>query len=269
MLHILAWLAVLSVALFALGEAIRPWRKRRWFKLVFFPGVLLAIGVQVLAARLCVEAHIKRSPLGEGDSAFFIEKTDLPPVAGALFVLLSHAFTFVFFALVVILFRILFGLDPAAIQLCSLYPARLSADPLHVSAVESGAGSALAPYFLLVYFFAPVFSNLRLRGREYLVAGLFLFTLGWIDVGNLLGLETSSQSWSSRLFLFPPWWGIFSLYVLAVLFTLAVAVVARGGRLIVSAPAVRRRGAQRVKLGHVDNEPLPESDKEAGEIVYE
>lgn len=38
MLHILAWLAVLVAALFALGEVIRPWRKRRWFKLAHVDG---------------------------------------------------------------------------------------------------------------------------------------------------------------------------------------------------------------------------------------
>ena len=43
MLHILAWLGVLTVVLFALGEAIRPFRKRYWFKLLFLPGVLLTI----------------------------------------------------------------------------------------------------------------------------------------------------------------------------------------------------------------------------------
>ena len=274
MLHILAWLGVLTVILFALGEAIRPFRTRHWFKLLFLPGVLLTIAVQGLAARLCAEARFKISPLKEGEAAFFMQKSDLPPLAGASFVLVSHTVIFAFFVGMVTLFESVSALDPAAVLLPSLYPSHMSEGSLSVNEIDDlfahWENVTLVPYFLLLYIAAPFFANLRLRSREYLAAGLLLVVLALVHFGNLLGLGFPfvSRGWLERLFVLPPCWGTFSLYVMTAMVALVVASIARMGRFLVTPGGARRRGAIKVKLGHVVNEPAQRSAGEA-QVTYE
>lgn len=272
MLHILAWLAILTVILFALGEAIRPFRTRHWFKLFFLPGVMLAIGIQGLAARLCVEARYKSAPLHEGEAAFFMQKNDLPPLVGASFVLVSHTLIFAFFVGMVTLFASVSALDPGAIALPSLYPSHASPDggSLSMSGIDSlfagwaDADVTFVPYFLFLYVVAPVFANLRLRWREYIAAAVLLVGLGVVYFGDFLGLGFPfvNRGWTERLFVFPPWWGTFTLYVLTATVTLVVASIARAGRFFFTPAAHRRRhGAmQNVKIAHVEAAPVQSSE---------
>ncbi len=259
MLHILAWLAVFTVILFALGEAIRPFRTRYWFKLLFLPGVLLAIVVQGLAAKLCVEARFKASPLREGEAAFFMQKSDLPPLVGASFVLVSHTLIFALFVGMVTLFESGSALDPDEFPLPSLYPSHMSSDgdPLSISEIDSvfarwtGGKVTFVPYFLFLYVAAPVFGNLRLRSREYVAAGLLLVVLVVVHFGDFLGLGFSfvSRGWVARLFVFPPWWGAFSLYVMTAMVALVIASIARLGRYFVT-PSAHKHSTIKVKLRH-------------------
>ena len=121
MLHIVAWLAVYAVVLFTLGHVIRPWRTRGWFKALFLPGVLIAIGVQAAAARLCVGGRYKTAPLKKGEFAFSIEK-DVPCLAGALFVFVSHALFYALFFFTVRQLETFAGFEVDAIALPGLHP---------------------------------------------------------------------------------------------------------------------------------------------------
>ena len=274
MLHILAWLAVLTVILFALGEAIRPFRTRHWFKLLFLPGVLLAIAVQGLAAGLCVEARFKSSPLQEGGAAFFMQKNDLPPLVGASFVLVSHTLIFAFFVGMVTLFDSVSALDSSGVLLPSLYASHMSDGHLPVDGIDDLfanwlTGDKFVPYFLLLYITAPVLANLRLRSREYLAAGLLLVALGLVYFGNVLGLGFPfvSRGWMARLFVFPPWWGTFSLYVMTAMVALVVASIARLGRFFVTPAAAHKHSAIKVKLGkEVDKAPVQRRARE--QVTY-
>ena len=265
MLHIVAWLAVYTGVLFLLGEAIRPWRTRHWFKLLFFPGVLIAIGVQAFAATLCVGGNLKFAPLKEGQAAFFMQKNDVPYLAGGLFVLVSHALFFALFFLTVRLFESPAGFDPSAIALPSLYPHAVLEGRIDGNATDyftvfrAGVGTLKftpAPFLLLLYFAVPIFANLRLRAREFFWAGVLIIALGIAYFGNWagLGFPFLSRGWLARFFYVPDWWGIFSLYVALALVALPLPLLMRTGKLLVPAVSSHRHGPIMVKLGHEEDD---------------
>ena len=196
---------------------------------------------------------------------FFMQKRDLTPLVGASFVLVSHTMIFAFFVGMVTLFASGSVLDPAAISLPSLYPSHESSDGDGLSGIDAqfarwaDADVTFAPYFLFLYLVAPVFANLRLRCREYIAAGFLLVALGVVYFGDFLGLGFPfvNRGWTERLFIIPPWWGTFSLYVLTAMVALAVASIAWVGRFFLSPTAHRRRrGAMKAKLAHVEEAPV-------------
>lgn len=244
MLHIVAWLAVYAVVLFMLGQVIRPWRTRRWFKAIFLPGVLIAIGVQAAAARLCVGGHYKTAPLKAGEFAFSIEK-DVPCLAGALFVFVSHVLFYALFFFTVRQLETIVGLEVEAISLPGLHPHQVLEGTIEVDAraylaslrrsVDLLVANPL-PYLALLYLAAPMFANFKLHGRELFWAMLLVIGLGYsVSFADHLemGFPLLSRGWWAGFFVFPQWWGIFSLYVTAALLTLALAVVPALGRLLV------------------------------------
>ncbi len=245
MLHIVAWLAVYAVVLFTLGHVIRPWRTRGWFKALFLPGVLIAIGVQAAAARLCVGRRYRTAPLKTGEFAFSIEN-DVPCLAGALFVFVSHALFYALFFFTVRQLETLAGLDVDAIALPGLHPHQVLEGTIEVDVrayfaiLRRGVEQLVAnplPYLALLYLAAPMFANFKLHGRELFWAALLVIGLGYsvCFADHLeMGFPLLSRGWWAGFFVFPEWWGIFSLYVTVALLTLALAAVPGLGRLIVN-----------------------------------
>ena len=112
-----------------------------------------------------------------------MQKSDLPPLVGASFVLVSHTLIFAFFVGVVTLFGSVSALDPDAVLLPSLYPSHMSEGQLSVNGIDglfdhlADNEVTLVPYFIFLYLVAPVFANLRLRSREYVATSLVDGTL--------------------------------------------------------------------------------------------
>src|SRR5688572_25977259 len=91
MFHLLSWLLVYTLILAALGWAVRPVRDRRWFKILLFPGTILASGIQAACALLSVATACRFSPIRDREPSFELERERVPCLGGALFVLLTHA----------------------------------------------------------------------------------------------------------------------------------------------------------------------------------
>ena len=72
MLHIVTWLGIYAFLLVGIGRAVEQFATRRWFKILFLPGTLLAIGVQVCGSVLCVGRAMKLEPIRSGRPAFTI-----------------------------------------------------------------------------------------------------------------------------------------------------------------------------------------------------
>lgn len=277
MLHIVAWLAVYAVVLFVLGEAVRPYRKQRWFKVLFFPGVLIAVGVQAVASKLCVGGKLKFALLKSGEAALFMTKRDVPCLAGALFVLVSHALFYTLFFITVSRLENAVDFDARMISLPSLYPHDMLEGQIVVDvkdyiaslreSVDAFKASPM-PYLVIFYLAFPVFANLQLRGREFFWAALLVVALGcpvyfadWLG----LGFPFLSRGWWARFFYFPEWWGLFSLYVTMAFVALGLSCLLRVGHLIVHLfvrgpkwPRRRQRG--QAKPQKAEREPVHASD---------
>lgn len=236
MLHIVAWLAVYAMVLFALGQVIRPWRTRTWFKALFFPGLLVAIAVQATAATLCVGGRYRTAPLKPGHYAFRLED-DVPCLAGALFVFVSHCLFYALFFVAARQLERLGGLQVDVVALPGIQPqevldGRIAVDfGAFLGGLRRGAEQLFEnplPYLTLLYLAAPMFANFKLQGRELLWAALLVIGLGCaVSFGDYLemGFPFLSRGWWASFFVFPEWWGVFSLYVTAALLTLIMAAV--------------------------------------------
>ncbi|MEM7264169.1 MAG: hypothetical protein AAF488_19445 [Planctomycetota bacterium] len=235
MLSIVVWLAAYVIALRALGSAVRPWKRRASFKALFFPGTLLGVGLQRVAALLCIGAKTRCSPLADGESAFEFTEGKVPCLAGALFATVTHALLYLgFFVL------ILEASSAELVPIQPLYlptpaPDELSHGQVHLDLGEYAAGVSsvlkqnsttlllLAGLsYVLIGAFATL-GSLPKQGRWSLTAVTSLGGLAWML--EWLGVDffpILSRGWWARWFYFSDCWAIFSLYVTILLFGLAV-----------------------------------------------
>ncbi len=225
MFHVLSWLAVYSGLLFGLNRAVGPFRERRWFKVLFFPGTLLAALVQAVPARLCVAPSFEVSLLGEGRPAFDFKEGRVPCLGGALFLLLSQALLYTIWLILAGELDLVACLDAGGLNL----PAFHLRDFLQGrSGIRSGdyferlgivlRVSALHPLIALpvLYLALGTFASLRLDGKESLWALVVLsFLAALAEVGESFGVGFSflGRGWWARALYSSQWWAAFSLYL--------------------------------------------------------
>src|SRR5262245_1215023 len=117
MFHLLSWLLVYTLILAALGWAVQPVRDRKWFKVLLFPGTIVAAGIQAGCALLSVATACQFSPLLDGEASFELERERVPCLAGAVFVLLTHSTLYFLYVVLTLQF--------ASSALLEAYPIRL------------------------------------------------------------------------------------------------------------------------------------------------
>ncbi len=224
MLHIVAWLGIYSAVLLCIGKLIGPWRDRRWFKVLFLPGTFLTVVVHTAASWLCIGGKIRSEPLRDACPVISVDRDKVPYFAGALFLLVSHALFYTVFVVAVYNLQTAGLVRADLVKLPSVYPyewleGRIELDLRHyLGGLRSWLSEIRARplgYLLLLYILAPVFANFRLRGKEFLWAGVVVIALGlvvyfaeWMG----MGFPVMSRGWWAQFFYFPAWWGVFSFY---------------------------------------------------------
>lgn len=247
MLGLVAWLAVYVLLLWLLGMAADPWRSRRWFKAFFLPGTLLAIGLQQLAARACVGTRYKTSAFREGPCFSFDRTAQVPWLAGALFVVLSHVLLYSVFLLIAVRLDAAGWWNAGLVSLPGIeaedaLAGRIEIDLQgYIHGLEAlGRQAARRPWthLFVSWLLAGLFVSLPFTGqhcRWSLTALAILGGLTWLVHWFGVGFPFLSRGWWAGIFVFPDWWALFSLYFTGLLLTLCVLGTARG------VPAAARR----------------------------
>jgi len=225
MLDLIAWLGVYTLVLLALGRLARPWRERTWFKVLFFPGTILAAGVQVVAALLSVAGGARISPVGDKAPVFRFDQAKVPCLAGALFILLAHAFLYVIYLVAAAQVESAGLSNLHWLSLPRLYPEKIVEG--HVDFDFRGYLAGLDAFFaasaarplvplLFLYVAAGAFASMRIERREAVWA-LILFAaaaaLTWLARWFGVSFSFLSRGWWAGFSYFPDWWALFSLYV--------------------------------------------------------
>ena len=233
MLHIIAWVGVYAVLLLGLGLATRSWRDKTWFKAAFLPATLIALAIQAAASYLCLGGPLRFAPLRNGCRLVTVENRRVPCLAGALYLFVSHIFLYFTFVIGAHTLETAKLIDAHLLELPNLYPMDMLEGRLEVNMAgyleglgEFSDAIAAQPiwYGVFIYLFAPVFIQMRLRGREVLWATILILMLGfivylidWME----MGFPMLSRGWWASFFYFPSWWAMFSFYVT----TVAVACI--------------------------------------------
>ncbi len=225
MLDIVAWLVVYALILFGVNWAAEPWRDRLWFKILFLPGTLLAVLVQVAGALLCVGSASRVNLFGDRRPAFAFEKERVPCLAGALFVVVSQTILYTIYLYAATTAESWGHIYTAWLSLPSLYPAEAMEGYIFLDfrGYRQGLkylwgdawGRPLA-YGILFHIAAGAFAQVRMGRREWSWAAIALGVLGviasimdWFGIG----FPFLSRGWWASIFHFPNWWAAFSLFV--------------------------------------------------------
>ena len=226
MFHLLSWLAAYAAILFAMGRLAGGLRRRRWFKLAFFPGTLLAALVQAVPARLCVSPGFEVSPAAEGRPAFaFKEDARIPCLGGALFLLLSQGLLYVVWLVLAGRLELAGRLDACGLNLPACHFAEVVQGQARVSFGDylgnlQAVLGATAVHPLLsacvLYVALGTLASLRLDGKESLWALVVLSLLaGAAHLGESFGIGFSflSRGWWAQVYYASRWWNLFSMFV--------------------------------------------------------
>ena len=227
------WLGIYVLALGAIGWGLRPWYRRRWFKLVCLPGTLLGALLQATGALLCVHPVKKIHGFKDGEPFVELGLSRLPTLGAALFVVVTQA---AFFAL----FLTATGLLESAGVIQGRGIALPTAGP-DIGVKELGASTrayldaalgwtAQAPHHpvavvLLLYVYGSTCAALRLCRRQWQSALLGLGALAALSYAATwfgVGVRTFSRAWWIEWLYVPEWWERFSLF-------LTLGFVALGG----------------------------------------
>jgi hypothetical protein len=239
MLHLIVWVAVYTLIVWLLGSAVRSWRHRHWFKVLFLPGTLVAALVQSISALLCLgsvkEVHFFR----DGKPFLEFDRSRIAYVGGGLFVLLAHGLFFTVFLLAVTQMEAEGLLDAHAISLPDLYPYEMIEGDVDVSVrpyLEGSrdwlAASRDRPLVMLGFFYCAfaLFASMSISGLEWRRGAFILVALGGVTwLSAFLGVSFSlfSRGWWMGWFQFPDWWELFSLFVTLSALTLVTVGVLR------------------------------------------
>ncbi len=268
MLHLITWLAIYALVLFALAPAVRSWRETRWFKWIFLPGTLLAVLIQAIAALLCVGRRFELSLWRSGRPAFRMHRENVPWVAGAVFVLLSHLAAYVLFLLAVARVEAIAELECDLVCLPQLHPhdmldgrfeVEVSGYLAGLQAMRSAVCEHPIAFGVLFWIVAPVLAHLRVATREFLWCALVFGALAivaycadWLG----MGFPFLTRGWWAEWFYFPRWWALFSLWVTVAMTSCVAFWVARPlvalAKLLALPPGddgPQRRGKNRARRG--------------------
>ncbi len=225
MLHLVAWVAIYTLVLWAVGGLIKPWRDRTWFKMLFLPGTLVAALIQSISALLCFgsvkEVHFFR----DGKPFLEFDKSRIPYLGGGLFVLLSHAVLFTGFFFAASQLETAGLVDAHAVVLPNLSPldllegeVELSAGPYFESVVawmqtlvDQPVSSAIFVYAVL-----SLFASMSMAGAEWRRGAVVLSAIGFVCYAGVwlgVGFSFFSRGWRASWSVFPEWWEVFSLFV--------------------------------------------------------
>jgi hypothetical protein len=237
------WLVIYVLALGAVGWGLRPWYRRRWFKLLFLPGTLLGALLQALAALLCVHPIKKVHGFKDGQPFVELGLPRIPTLGAALFVVVTQTALFV-----------LFLLSTLELEAAGLFKGNgLALPTLGNEASAATLGAAANTYFsatlgwlgqakqqplvtlLLLYIFGSTFGALRLCRRQWQSALLGLVALwaitfvgGWFGVG----VRTFSRGWWAAWLYVPEWWERFSVFLTLGFVALGGITTIRGTRAV-------------------------------------
>jgi hypothetical protein len=226
MFHLLSWLAVYAAILFAMSRLAGGLRRRRWFKLAFLPGTLLAALVQAVPARLCVSPGFEVSPAAEGRPAFaFKDDARVPCLGGALFLLLSQCVLYLAWSFAAGQLELPGRLDACGLSLPACHFAEVVQGQARVSFrdyfgnLEAVIGAAAVHPLLaacVLYAAVGTLASLRLDGKESLWALVILALFaGAAQLAENFGIGFSflSRGWWARVYYASRWWNLFSMFV--------------------------------------------------------
>ncbi len=237
MLLLITWIVIYIFIVLALNKVVRPAQNRAWFKILFFPGTLLAAAVQAVAARLCVGSAYRISLIRDGKAAFEFEKKRLPLLSGALFLLVAHLIIYLLY-MSGALFLDSRGVPGIySISLPNLYPQELFRGVIYfdfreylssLQALFRNAQGNPLPYAILLYGVAGTLAAMRVAGRESicaLILVLLFSCLGYLVEWFGVGFSFWSRGWWAEIFYFPDWWALLSLFVSLVGISLSLFLI--------------------------------------------
>ncbi len=244
MLHLIFWLGVYSLLLLAIAQASGELDRSRVFKLAFFPATIVAVFVQIVAALLTVGRTYQISLFASGKPAFCLQpKKKVPILAGAVFVLVSHAALYALFLAFVTVGEREAQVEVRELHLPSVTPHELVEGQIDVDLrgylrgfprLWDAAKESPVFYGILAYIFVPAFALVRLQGRAaqwtatvMIALALVVYTMDWFG----LDYRFFSRGWWARWIYFPGWWALFSLFVTGALAMLAASIVPAFARL--------------------------------------
>ena len=239
MLHLIVWVVIYTVIVWLLGNSVRAWRDRFWFKVLFLPGTLLTALLQVVSGFLCLGAVKEVSFFRDGKPFLEFDRSRIAFVGGGLHVLLVHGLFFAIFFFVSTRMETGGLLDAHAVSLPNLYPYEVIEGEVEVSvgpylvATGNWLGSSRdRPFVMLGFLYAAfaLFVSMSISGAEWRRGAFILVLLGAITwVCSLFGVNFGlfSRGWWMGWSHFPDWWAVFSLFVTLSVLTLVAVTVSR------------------------------------------
>lgn len=231
MLSLVTWLAVYTLILYVIGQVVDPWKDRTFFKILFLPGTVLAMILLKLVAILCLGNRCSLSPIGDRCPTFEVDESNVPPLAGVLFILISHALLFVIFLGSATRLEGAGKLDAHVVTLPNLPTRAAMKGYFHVDARGYVRGMSQLgsrwlrdplPASALLWVLAGGLASFTLSGREtrwaiivFLTLGALIYIAGWFN----LPLPFPGQGS----------WALFSFYMTFTLLSLGLFGFARFG----------------------------------------
>ena len=260
MLLLLSWLFVYTWVLFALSRVASASRGRQWFKLLFLPGMFLAVVAQSMASRLTVACGYKVALFADKKPPFELEKKELPWLNGALFALVTHGILYVAFVTVALWMEARCLLAADHVTLPGLHLEKLADAQIDLrfgdylrglSALRDDVASTPLAYGALLWVLAGFLASTRFQRQELIWSWTLLLVVGLVYKLAAYfgaGFPVFSLGWWAEFSYFPRCWNLFSLYL-----TLCVAALALF--LLPALPSFLRKSADVVAHGGEEKSP--------------
>lgn len=242
MLHVICWATIYAVVLWGIGITTKPWQKSAAFKLIFFPGSVVAAALHTIASLPCF-GTLGRVSFSDGKPLHTFERPGDPKVPAlvpvGVFLIATQLGVYILFLTCASHLYELEVLPRRTVVLPDLYPHDLLEGRLEVDASDVrldlgpwlDALSAQPILFIAMsYGIVSLFASMSVSLGVLVRAKAVLFVLGafaWVSGWLGAGFGWFTKGWWVRLLYVPDWWTDFSLFFALSVGTLGVLAFGR------------------------------------------